>query len=353
MSKILLILVSFLPLCLQAPYLWSAWNSSRLDQWDWIFFILAAVSVFWAIRGEKKFKYDFYALFALIPMLPFALGTGFHHIHALSTACAVGSVFCTVWLCCSWSFAYRVLPCAVILLMGTPSSSYQFSLLCMCPVWMAWMIKTALALLCFFWIFCNQYFKLEIRVGSLCFVTALLGSTLLLLHTEDLYYKGKSFVPEFPLRMEGYLGRRVQSDPETKRFFATSTVRQYRYTGDKRDISVLAVQCGSNIHEIHPAGHCLRTTLWTIHSEKTLHLKDHFAVTEIDARKGNSHFLVWVWYSNEEFSTPSFLGFRRHFRKGGRYFTCQISTSVKKSPEESRKVLSGFIETLKKRRVNP
>ena len=41
MTKVILICCSIIPLCLQIPYLVSAWRASRLDQWDWIFFIAA------------------------------------------------------------------------------------------------------------------------------------------------------------------------------------------------------------------------------------------------------------------------------------------------------------------------
>ena len=49
---------------------------------------------------------------------------------------------------------------------------------------------------------------------------------------------------------------------------------------------VLAVKCGGDIHEIHPASHCLRTSSWVVNSEKILYLQDNVAVTEIDAAKG-------------------------------------------------------------------
>ena len=126
-------------------------------------------------------------------------------------------------------------------------------------------------------------------------------------------------------------------------------VRQYRYAVRSNDIAVLAVLCGKNVHEIHPASHCLRTSQWTVNSEKIFHLRDNFAVTEIDARKGNTRILVWVWYSSTKFSTPGFLGFRRQFRPGGIYYTYQISVPVWGNIDESRAELKNFIQRLKRR----
>ncbi len=348
MIKLIVILLSVLPLCLQGPYLYQAWSSSRLDHYDWIFYLTGVVSVFYAVRKEKFGKCDFFALFLLIPMLLLTFGGSYHHINALSAASGVGVIFAAVWLLGAWRLAYCVLPSVFIMLLGTPSSSYQLSLLLMCPVWAAWLVKFILALCCLIWIWCSKYYGYFIKCGTLWFVSAVLASGFLLLHTKELYFEGKSFTPEFAARCGDFWGRSIQIDANTKRFFATSTAKQYRYTRNNIDISVLAVQCGSNIHEIHPASHCLRTSLWTVHSEKILYLQDNFAVTEIDAEKGMTRILVWVWYSSDKISTPNFLGFRRHFRSNGKHFTYQISVPVYGDVQAGRSVLQEFFQQLQK-----
>ena len=348
MIKIILMLFSFVPLCLMSPYLLQAWTGSRLDHWDWLFYLAAIPAAIWAKRSQKPGKCDFYALFLLLPMLFAAMGKSFHHINALAVAASAGVIFAAVWLLGSWSMAYRILPAAVILLLGTPSSSYQLSLLLMCPVYMAWAVKFLLGVLCMVWIWYNRRSGLLIRRGTLCFSTAVLASGFLLLHTGELHFEGSSFIPEFPTHVGQFWGRSIQPDANTKRFFATGMVRQYRYTRNNTDISVLAVKCGSNIHEIHPASHCLRTSMWTVNAEKVLHLQDNFAVTEIDARKGADHILVWVWYSSDSFSTPGFLGFRRHFKPGGQYHTYQISIPLYGNIEASRSELKNFVKALRR-----
>lgn len=335
-----------IPLCLQTPYLFSAWSSSRLDRWDWIFFTAAIPAMFYACRKEKIEKCDFTALFLLIPMLFSALTPSFHQINALAAASSVIFIFAAVWLLASWRFACKILPAIIILLAGTPSSNYGVSLLLMCPVWAAWIIKFVLAILCFVWIYCNQCFDWQLKKGTLFFTAAVFCSSFLLLHSKEIYFEGKSFTPEFTGHIGDFWGRNIEPDENTKRFFVTSTVKQFRYTKNNTDISVLAVKCGNNIHEIHPASHCLRTSLWTIHSEKILYLYDNFAVTEIDAEKGSKRFLIWVWYSSDRFSTPGFLGFRRHFRKDGNYYTYQISVPIYNDTDRSRTELQQFIQFL-------
>ena len=348
MSKIIFILLSFVPLCWHSPYLLQAWQSSRLDQWDWIFYLAAVPAAIWAMWKEKLGKCDFYALILLIPMLCLTFGKSFHHINALLIISAAGVIFSTVWLLGAWTVAYRILPAAVILLLGTPSSSYQLSLLLMCPVYLAWAVKFLLAMLCFGWIWYNKRSGTVIRCGTLCFLAAVLASALLMLHSKELYFEGRSFIPEFPAHCGDFWGRTIQPDENTKRFFATSTVKQYRYTKNNVDISVLAVKCGRDIHEIHPASHCLRTSMWTVCSENILYLQDNFAVTEIEAKKGTNHILVWVWYSSEKFSTPGFLGFRRHFTPGGNYYTCQVSLPLSGTVENTRDELKKFMQALRR-----
>ena len=351
MIKFTLLMVSLTPLGLQIPHLLTAWRTSRLDHWDWIFYLLACPAVWLACRRKSAGQVDWYALCLLIPMAGLALTTCLHKVNAVGIAASVLCVFASVWWAASWRIAVCLLPAVVILLLGTPSSSYWISLLLMAPVWGAWLVKFLLAILCFIWIICNGFFKRQISKGTLFFCVAFLGSCLLLLHSREICFVGKSFIPEFAGHCGEFWGRSIEPDENTKRFFVTGQVKQFRYTRNETDISVLAVKCGKDIHEIHPASHCLRTSFWTVHSEKTLYLQDNFAVTEIDAEKGTTRILVWVWYSGERFSTPGFLSFRRHFRSGGEYYTYQLSTPSDGDIDRSRADLQQFIRALKSRRT--
>ncbi|MBO5762201.1 MAG: hypothetical protein J6S53_11755 [Lentisphaeria bacterium] len=350
MIKIFLIFTSFFPLFIHSSYLWQAWTGSRLDHWDWIFYLISIPAAFWAVYKEKLEKCDFYALLILLPSLLLTLPVQLHDINALAVASAAGVIFSAVWLLGSWQFAYKVLPVFFILLLGTPSSSYHLSLLMMCPVPVAWGGKFLLAVLCLFWIWHTKRTSYTVKSGTVFFVASVIATALVLLHSKELYFEGTDFVPDFPSRCGEFWGRSIEPDENTKRFFVTSTVKQYCYTKNNADISVLAVQCGRNIHEIHPASHCLRTSMWTVHSEKILYLQNRFAVTEIDASRGGNRILVWVWYSSKTFSTPGFLGFRRHFTPGGNYYTYQISIPLYGNIENGRSELKKFVQALRSRK---
>ena len=247
MKKSVFMLCSSALLFYQMPYLFSAWRFSRLDQWDWLFYLLAIPAIFWAQRQEKIGKCDWTALFLLIPMLLLAVTPFYHHINAVAVASSVIFIFSAVWLIASWQFACRILPGIVILLLGTPSSSYVTALLLMIPVWAAWLVKFMLAILSLGWIACNKRFAWQIRKGALAFVVMCIVSSFLLLHSREIYFEGKSFVPEFSSHVGEFWGRSIEPDANTRRFFATSTVKQYRYTRGNADISVLAVKCGNDI----------------------------------------------------------------------------------------------------------
>ena len=350
MIKVILLFLSALPLVCQIPYFFQAWTGSRLDHWDWIYYLLGIGAMIGALYDRRLGKSDWRGICLLVPMLILTFSTPYHQINALSIAAGVGVIFAAAWSIGAWAFAYALLPAVIILLLGTPSSSYHISLLLNSPVWAAWSVKLLLAMGCLAWIWGNRKFKWQIKPGTLFFAAAVLATFLLLMHTKELYFTGKAFTPDFPVKAGAFFGRNIEPDDNTKRFFATSTVRQYRYIKKGCEISVLAVKCGKNIHEIHPASHCLRTSLWTVHSEKLHYLQDNFAVTQIDAQKGSSRYLVWVWFSSEEFSTPSFLGFRRQFKVRGNYFTYQISVPVYENIEKSQAVLLDFFNSLENNR---
>ena len=334
---------SFIP---TAPYLFQAWRSSRLDTWDWIFYLLAIPALIWAKQGNDCQKRDWRALFATVPALILILTKDFHQINALSVLGSVFFVWSATFLAGGWDFAYRLLPGFLLLALGTPSSSYRMAQLLSLSTEMAMLVKGLLALGCFIWIWINRRWGKTVKAQTILFAGAALLTCAVLVHAEELYFSGDSCIPVFPTHTGKFYGREITPNDNTKRFFATSRVRQYRYLADDQEISVLAVKCGKNIHEIHPASHCLRTSRWVVSDEKIYSLRPGFAVTEIDAARNGIRALIWVWYSNDEFSTPGFLGFRRRFRPDGNYHTFQISVPIVKDIDTARKFLQEFVSVL-------
>ena len=146
MIKIILLFLSAVPLACHIPYFIQAWTGSRLDHWDWIYYLLGIGAMIGALYDRKLGKFDWRGIILLLIMLILTFSTSYHQINALSIASGVGVIFAAAWSIGSWSFAYALLPAIFILLIGTPSSSYHISLLLNSPVWVAWGVKTLPAL---------------------------------------------------------------------------------------------------------------------------------------------------------------------------------------------------------------
>ncbi len=352
MKKYLLTALSALSLIPGIPYLLQAWSSSRLDAWDWLFYLAAIPALIWAFRKNPMQKPDLRALVITILALLLAFGGRFHQVNSLTVAGGTLCVWSVTCLLGGWTFASRLLPGFILMLLGTPSSTYRIAQMLTVSTGIALCIKILLASGCFGWIFANKRLDWKIKGSELLFISALLASAIVLFHARELYFSGNSFVPAFQTQVGNFYGRNIEPDSNTRRFFATSEVKLFRYIVNGREVSVLAVRCGNDIHEIHPASHCLRTSRWVVSSEDIYPVYPDFAVTEIDAAKGNRRALFWVWYSSDEFSTPGFLGFRRRFRNNGKYHTFQISIPVVENDVDSaRNILKNFIAELARENI--
>ena len=161
----------------------------------------------------------------------------------------------------------------------------------------------------------------------------------------------EAFVPDFtPRSQPGMMGREMQPSPAFTRFFRTSEARQFGYADVSNNVSVLSVKIGGDIHEIHPATHCLRTGGWRIVSEKVVPVK-HPAGGVLDVDEAlvdsiNGRMLVWIWYSSDKVSTGSFLHFRSMYSPEGHWRTYQVVTSAAGGDEgiaDARRRLQRFI----------
>lgn len=140
-----------------------------------------------------------------------------------------------------------------------------------------------------------------------------------------------AFVPEFTPRSQmGMIGREVPLSPGVARFFRTSDAHQFAYANASNAVSVLAVSIGGDIHEVHPATHCLRSGGWRIVAEKIVQVEHPnggvLEVNEAIADSFRGRMIIWIWYSSNEVSTGSFLHFRRMYSEAGHWRTFQVAT---------------------------
>ena len=117
------------------------------------------------------------------------------------------------------------------------------------------------------------------------------------------------------------------------RFFRTGEASQFAYANASNAVSVLSVKVGKDVHEIHPATHCLRSGGWFVESDglRRVALPGRTAplqVTEAIVQKGGARALVWIWYSTDKQSVGSFLRFRQLYSRADAWHAFQVMTSL-------------------------
>ena len=110
MKKYILMALSLLIFLPNSAYMLQAWRSSRLDSWDWVFFLLAVPALIWAWEKKAIGKWDWRAFFVVIPALAAVAARSVHQINALSVAGSIFFVWGTAFLAGNWNFAYKLLP---------------------------------------------------------------------------------------------------------------------------------------------------------------------------------------------------------------------------------------------------
>lgn len=351
--KSLAALICGIPFLLNLPYMAASWRHSALDRWDWILLLVFLVNGSFQlpkVYSFRKAKFDWVALIPIGSFSALALLCKFHYdINApvlLGTAVVWWSSF---WFLFGWRSAYCLIGSFLILMLGCTSTTYWISYMTMIQGTTALIAKFIAAGILVVLDLFNR--RLLVRRGTLCFMLVLAGGGVILLQARAMNTRSPSFLLDFSsLHFQDYLGRRQAVEEPTRRFFAHSKVEQYSFADNDTSFGVLAVECGNDIHEIHPASHCLRTTGASIISEYPVEYNIHgtiITVNEIEAILKRQHILVTVWYSNEDFSTSNFIGFRRAWRPNKRWMTYQISAPViNESPMAAREMMTRFLNAI-------
>ena len=306
--KMVLLAVATLPFAMKVVYLNRAWVSSPVDRariglWGTAALFVTVVALLAKLvkrfPTEKTLR-ESRAMKAL-PMALIMYGVGLLlDLNAVQLVASVGILWTTAWALYGRVSGLMLAPAALCAVLAVPGSSY-------------WLSKAS-----------NE------------FVAPVMPA----------------YTPVFKYNtQEGFLGREVPPNASFKRFFRTSEAHQFRYASLSNEVSVLAVQVGVDIHEIHPATHCLRSSGWSILSEDLYDVvlpgrEKPLSVTEAFVQgKGGVNRLMWVWYSSDEKSTGSFIRFRRMFSKDVPWRTYQLTTVVTgpESVAAAREVLANFL----------
>ena len=328
-------LAACIPYACKLPYITTAWKESPLDSNDWIFLLMGFVTLGIALFGirRKEVHQDWTGLLLMgVFAMMYLLGM-LKDIHAISIMAGVliaASATCLFW---GWECFVILLPAFVVFCLSVTSTSYWITYL-LSPIGLKSLpVKIFLTVVAIVVavIQCRVHFipkkQSAIFLCALCFAFIFVGVQ------KEAHIKSASFIPDFSSGLfKSAKGYALQPSSGDLQFFEGSKkLEKYTFGTDDSVIGVLAIELGTNVHQIHPPTHCLRSQGTTILSEKLQTIEFRFAqitMTEINYQSGPHSMLCWYWYSSQKFSTPSFISFRRHWNSKQEWHSYQITTPI-------------------------
>ena len=300
-----------IPFAVKVAYLMKAWVTSPVDRINIglygslsLLFVSIAVAAKWHWRfitgnSSTTMKYSRSLRIAIIPLVLYVIGL-IWSINALQLIASVGFLWAIAWALYGRESGFLLAPAAICAVLAVPGSIYWIS-----------------------------------RASQ-----AFTGET------------AAAFAPVFsPDSQEGYLGREIEPDDAFLRFFRTGEAHQFAYANPSNAVSVLSVKVGKDVHEIHPATHCLRSGGWFVESDGQRRVElpgrtGPLQVTEAIVQRGGVRALVWIWYSTDKMSVGSFLRFRQFYSRKEAWHGFQVMTSLdldNKTLDRKRQALATFL----------
>ncbi|CAA6677588.1 MULTISPECIES: exosortase/archaeosortase family protein [unclassified Lentimonas] len=361
--RFILLLIGFIPYAAKVPYMLRAWSDSPQDRFDWIFVSMFALlfPLAW-LKTRKRMQVAAVDYAVLIVLLPALLGYGaavYATINALQILCGIAIAYSVFWLIYGGQNAYRMLPVFALLTLGITSTTYWINYYVGDPgMTSGYLIKFTTAGILLLWLAVNLRWETKVQTRSLLYSGAVCLAILYIWQSEETSsQKGAPVILQLSEGKTGpYLGQTQEVTADDIRFFGEdSVIEKFYYIGDASGIYILALTCGRKINSIHPASHCLRSSGWTILSEEILKTsidEDALYLTEIVAESQNQTYLFWVLYSNSEFSTGSFVHFRKEWNRDETWHTYQLMIPLESEESQSlikaRKEILALLQDTKK-----
>ncbi|MBR5077602.1 MAG: hypothetical protein IKX30_02575 [Victivallales bacterium] len=329
-------LVACLPYACKLPYITTAWKQSPLDSHDWIFLLMGFVTLGITLFGirRKEVHHDWTGLLLMaVFAIMYVIGL-IKDIHAISIMAGVliaASATCLFW---GWECFIILLPAFVVFCLSVTSTSYWITYL-LSPIGLKSLpVKIFLMVVAIVIAIIQYRVHFIPKKQSTIFVCVLCFAVLFVGLQKEAHIKSAAFIPDFSSGMfKNAKGYALDPTPGDLQFFEGSKkLEKYTFGTDDSVIGILGIELGTNVHQIHPPTHCLRTQGTTILSEKLQTVEFRFAqitITEINyLNTSNNPMLCWYWYSSPQFSTPSLISFRRHWNPKHEWHSYQITTPI-------------------------
>ena len=341
-----------IPFFCTLPYTMHSWRTSPMDRMNWIFhlaFLLVAACSAPAIKDSvKKNGVDWFALLAsAAAAILYATGI-VKQIYMIRILAGTWFWWTGVWFFCGWKAAWSMLPAFGVLSLGCTSTTFLLCNRFLFQPRTALFLKLGTAVACAFvsaaLLLTDYVMKREVFWFLLAAGAILTGT----LTSRETGKAAPAFRPELGMAVEGFTTVSTPLSEDAIRFFEGATVHQYVITDGFFQASILEVKCGDDIHKIHPASHCLRSSGAEILSESVvLHaLPDGrvLPVTEIRSKIRGNPILTFVWYTGPKETIGSFYMFRRKWSPSEQWYSYQIVTEIYDGNEDAaRKFLLNLL----------
>ena len=357
--KFLSTLLLFVPLLFRVDYMLGAWQYSPLDSMDYIFWILAVfmLSIFlsWGYKNSDKLcsKPDYYGSLMVLAALIVIVFSLLKDINTIYLGGSLLFIAGGCWLLWGWRVLWFLLPVFFVAGLGLPSTSYWISFLFRDVIQnlSGFSIKLVMAAAASIWFLLNLclFRKLRIRPEPFFFCMGVAVFVFGYLQSSGPAARGGAVCLAIKPSGGVWLGEEQMLSPLDDTFQGENITRRYvHYSKSNICVGTLAIKLRNDLHQIHPAALCLSTGGWTILSNRHVKIKTKAGVlsaARIVASKNGRRAMFFTWFTNDAFSTGSFISFRRAWHYNETWYVYQVTTPVLSNDDETAKVLMNFINT--------
>jgi hypothetical protein len=332
-----------IPFFCTLPYSVHSWRISPMDRMNWIFFLVflltaacGAPAVYDSVRRSKT---DWFALLAAAATAVLYATGIVKQIFIFRILAGTWFWWTGVWFFCGWNAAWATIPAFGALSLGCTSSTFLLCRHLLIQPQTALFLKlgaaTLCAAVCAVLMLTGYVMKREVFWFLLAAAAILTGTVV----TRGPEKTAAPFRPDLKAPAEGFTTTEAPLTEDTIRFFEGAEAHQYIISDGIFHCSLLEVKCGDDIHKIHPASHCIRSSGAEILSESvvmhTLPDGRPLPVTEIRSRIRGIPALTFVWYTGPEETVGSYYTFRRKWSKSKQWYSYQIVTEVYDGREDT------------------
>ena len=353
-----------IPFFLTLPYTFHSWRSSPMDRPNWIFhlaFLLLAACAVPVMKDSVKERKrsgtlcgEVIALLLAVGFFGIYLGVTFvRQIHMIRILAGMAFWWSCVWLFCGWRGAWAALPAFAVLSLGCTSSTFLLCNHFLIQPQTALYLKIGATVICAVACAIIMLTDYVMKYGTFFFLVDAALIICCVLNLPNNVKPSPPFRPDLTVAPAGFTITETPLTEDTIRFFEGAEVHQYRISDGIFQCSFLEVKCGNDIHKIHPASHCLRSSGAAIESESvvmhTMPDGQKLSVTEIHSTIRGKPVLTFVWYTGPKETIGSYFWFRTYWSSNQQWYSYQAVTEIYDGNEEAaRKFLLDLLSRLKR-----